>query len=313
VRGFKVGLALGGGGVRALAHIGVLKLLERENIPIDLISGTSMGAIIGAGFALTLNIAELEEKILILIKRKEIIKLESLAATSELEEKQIIFERLSSFVKELLLWNLRAVKRCVIDSAQIENLIKEIVGESSFKEVKIPFTAVATDLEKGEEVLLCDGRIREALLASAAIPGIFAPVTLGGRILVDGGVVSLVPVRAVKNLGADFIIGVNVQGKVARRGFDHGINIFFQSDSIRAQELNRLKLKECDFIIEPDVSDISWAQYSRGRDCIRKGEEATLEVIDDIKELIKKKRRKKWIRKFIFFAKEKESLGSHSL
>lgn len=297
MRRFRVGLALGGGGVRSLAHIGVLKVLERENIPIDLISGTSMGAIVGAGFALTLNITELEKKILFLIKEKEIVKLESFAAKSESEEKQIVFERLSSFVKELFLWNLRAVKRCLVDPIQIEGLIGEIVGERSFKEVKIPFVVVATDLQKGKEVVLHEGRIRDALLASAAIPGIFAPVDLRGRILVDGGVVSLVPVRAVKNLGADFVIGVNVAAKVMPREFHHGIDIFFQSDTIRAYELNRLKLKECDFIIEPDVGDLSWAQFSEGKMCIRKGEEAALKIVNDIKASIRKKRRSEWIKK----------------
>lgn len=285
--------------MRGLAHIGVLKLLQKENIPVDLISGSSMGAIVGAGFALNKDSSALEEKFLVLIKKKEIVKLESFAAKSELEEKRIIFEKLSAFVKELVLWNLRAVKKQLVDSAPIEGLIAEVVGEKSFNQTKMPLVVVATDLQKGEEVLLTAGRMRDALLASAAIPGIFAPVTLGGRVLVDGGVVSLMPAEAARRRGADLVIGVNVEGGIERKEFRHGIDIFFQSGSIRAHELNRLKLKQCDFIIEPDIGDISWAQFSEGKKCIRRGEEAAAEAIDQIKKLIKKRRRRQWVKKFL--------------
>ena len=293
---------MGGGGVRGLAHIGVLKVFEQANIPIDLIVGTSMGGVIGGSYALSGKSFSVEQKILGLLKREEIAKLESLAAPSRPEEKKMIIEGLSSFVKELLLWNLKGIKRWIADGAAIKALVKESVEDADFNQVKIPFACVACDLKTGEEVILNEGMMAEAIMASSSVPAIFPPVQLGGRLLIDGGTTSEVPVEATRALGADFVIAVNVEQKIFHENFRHGMDILFQSDEIRCHELVRLKLKLADFVIEPRVENFSWAAFSKGEKCIQEGEKAAGEVLARLKSAIAKKRRAH-IFKRLFFVK----------
>ena len=287
---FKVGLALGGGGVRGLAHIGVLKVFERANIPIDLIVGTSMGAVIGGSYALLGDSFSLEQKMLKLLKGEEIARLESLAAESRPEEKKRIIEGLANFVKDLLLWNLKGVKRWITNGREIKVLVEESVENADFNQTKIPFACVACDLKTGEEVILKEGKMAEAIMASSSVPAVFPPIQLGKRLLIDGGITSEVPVEACRKFGADFIIAVNVESQIFQDRFRHGMDILFQSDEIRSHELVRLKLKLADFTITPQIQNISWAAFSKGEQCIQEGENAAEQSLSSLKSVIAKKR-----------------------
>jgi len=288
----KIGLALGGGGARGMAHIGVLEAFKEIGVEIDFIAGTSMGSIIGGAYSLDKDIQVLREKILELVKRKEISNLEKLSAPTPQEEKRILIEGLATFVKELYLWNMRAIKKWLIDISQIEILINELVQERTFEELKLPFAAVACDLNTGREVVIGEGKLKEALLASSAIPGVFSPMHKEGKILVDGAIISIAPISACREKGADFVIAVDVVEQVKPRKFANGMEIIFQSDLITMGELNRFKLKEADFVIRPDIEEIGWAQFSATEKCIQKGNEAARAVIEEIKFLIKEKERK---------------------
>jgi NTE family protein len=297
---FKVGLALGGGGVRGLVHIGVLKVFERAHIPIDIIVGTSMGAVIGGSYALLGQSFTLEEKVLELLKRGEIARLEFLAAESRPEEKRKIVEGLITFVKELLPWNLRGIKRWIANGAEIELLVRELVEEADFSQTRIPFACVACDLKTGEEIILKEGKMIEAIMASSSVPGVFPPIEIKGKLLVDGAMTSEVPVEAARKLGADFIIAVNAESKIFQSKFRHGMDILFQSDEIRSRELIRLKLEMADFVIQPWIENISWAAFSKGEQCIREGEKATLGALNRLKSAIAKKKRIHILKKLFF-------------
>jgi NTE family protein len=186
-------------------------------------------------------------------------------------------------------------------TAGIYQLIKELVGESSFHQTKIPFLAVATDLEKGEEVILRQGQMAEAIMASCTLPGFFPPFELQERLLVDGGIVSSVPVEVTRCRGADIVIAVNLDKEVIRREFRHGLDILFQADDIRAHELNRIKLSSADIVIEPEVHAISWTQFSRAGDCIDKGEKAARAALPEIKLLMSRVRKRLLIKQFFPF------------
>ncbi len=287
----KVGLALGGGGARGMAHIGVLEAFRKNGIEVDLITGTSMGSVIGGAYCLDKDIEGVRKKVLELVRRKEILDLEKLSAPTPEEEKRLLIEGLVTFVKELYLWNMKAIKKWLVDTSQIEVLIDELVGEREFEELKLPFSAVACDLNTGLEVILSEGRLKEALLASSAIPGVFSPTQIGDRILVDGGIISLTPISACRTKGADFVIAVDVTDLIRPRKFTNGMEIIFQTDLITQCELNRFKLKEADFVIEPQVKRISWAQFSLTGECIRRGEEAACAAIPEIKFLMEERRK----------------------
>lgn len=181
MQGKKIGLALGSGSARGLAHIGVIKVLEENHIPISMIAGTSMGSLIGALYASGLTGTELEE----------------IACNTNLKTTSRLFMPTPSV-------------QGLIDGNRINDFLVSLMGNRSFSSLKMPFAAVAADIERAEEVVMTDGLLVKAIRASISIPGIFTPAMLKGRSLVDGGLMNPVPVDVVKNLGADYIIAVDV-------------------------------------------------------------------------------------------------------
>ena len=182
-RNADIGLALGSGAARGLAHIGVLKALKDKGIPINLISGSSMGALVGACFAREGDISELEE----LALRTDWMQLIKLADP-----------------------NLAFMLKGFIHGHKVKELLKTIIGDVRFEDLRIPLAVVATDINTGDEVVIKEGSVIEAVRASISVPAIFAPVRLLGRFLIDGGIVNPVPVGVVREMGASFVIACNV-------------------------------------------------------------------------------------------------------
>jgi len=295
MRSLKIGLALGGGGARGLAHIGVLKVLQREGVPIHAIAGTSMGAIVGGAFSLYQDAHFLEQQAFRI--REKIPEFEKISITDLPKHRRFVIHRFLTFLKEIYLLNLGATRKWFVDQDTARKLLVEIFDEKEFSDSKIPFTAVSTDLRTGEEIPLREGKMVDAVLASMSIPGYFQPIEMGSHLLVDGGVTSLVPVDAVRQLGVDVVIAVNVERGVWRQRFDHGIDILFQVDDIRGSELNRMKLASADVVICPKVQHINWAQFSRMEEVIRRGEEAAREALPEIKRVISYKKRKLFLKR----------------
>lgn len=201
----KIGLALGGGAARGLAHIGVLEVLQKEGIPIDMVAGTSAGAIVGALYA----------------QGKDVDQIKSLA-------QDFGSRKLAHFVDPYL------PKSGFIRGKKIQGLLVSYIGGIRFSDMRIPFACVATDIETGEEVVIDQGSVSEAVRASISIPGIFAVARWKGRYLVDGGVVNPVPVNVLKRMGASFIIAVNVIPEVS-------------------EEVHRLAKEQQDNVRDPDI------------------------------------------------------------
>jgi len=265
----KVGLALGTGAARGLAHIGVLEVLEKEGIPIDIIAGTSIGALIGILYAQGKNST--------LIKK---LALET------------------GLGRILTLMDLTLPRTGFIGGKRIKVWLRSVIGQDvQFSDLKIPFACVATDIMTGGEVVMNHGSVLEAVRASISIPGIFTPVNHEGRYLVDGGLVNPVPVSLVKNLGAEFIIAVNVipdisvenrsywTGKKGSKEFRE-LNLFdvlMQSIYIGIHALAKTATNDADVVIEPQVAYISPGDFLRARECVLQGELAMQDVILKLK------------------------------
>jgi NTE family protein len=178
-----IGLALGGGGARGLAHIGVLQVLEREGIPVHVLAGTSMGGIISAFYASGMTPAEMEAEVLRVRARRNQIKL----------------------------LDLTVIGSGLVKGKRVQNYLSELIGsETTFADLKLPIAFVAADLTTGLEVVLNQGRVVDALRATISVPGVFEPVVSGESRLVDGGVLNNVPVEVTRSLGADIVIAVDV-------------------------------------------------------------------------------------------------------
>ncbi|MFH1459348.1 MAG: patatin-like phospholipase family protein [Candidatus Omnitrophota bacterium] len=300
----KVALALGGGGVRGLAHIGVIRALAKD-IKIDIISGTSMGAVIGGNYALYQDIESLEKKVLEILKIKEIVEIEKIVSTQTAgEEKKLIVETILSFVKKLYFINLRALKRWIFNVKEISWIFDQLGLDTDFKNTVIPFGCTSVDLRTGEEIIFSQGNMKEAILASIALPGVFPPVKRGDKLLIDGGILGSVPVDLAREMGADIIIGVGVEAEVDyNKKLGNALDIMFQADAIRAYKLSELRLESADIKIYPDVADISWASFSRASECIKAGEEAANKAKPQILELLQQKKTKKFWKRLNPFTK----------
>jgi NTE family protein len=261
----KIGLALGGGAARGLAHIGVLDILQKEGIPIDMIAGTSAGAVAGAIYAWNQDTTQ--------------IKTEALAVN---------WRKLAPLIDPSL------PKSGLIKGKKIKDLLASYIGGNiKFSDLKIPFACVATDIDTGEEVVFDQGLVPEALRASISIPGIFTVVKREGRYLVDGGLTTPVPVNVVKRMGADFIIAVNVTPTVTNRTqrLDKEPNIFhvmMQSIYITTYSVTRSSLEDADIVIEPDVAHIGAGDFQKAPELIKRGEQAARSAIPEIKRKLEK-------------------------
>jgi len=257
----KVGLALGGGAARGLAHIGVLEVLEREGVPVDMIAGTSAGAAIGALYA--------QGKDASLIKRLALGM---------------------NFKHRLSLVDLALPKTGFIEGKKIKDLIKLFIGgDLSFGELRIPFACVAADINTGEEVVIDHGSVLEGIRASISLPAIFTLVKWKGRYLVDGGLVNPVPVNVVKKMGADFIIAVNVIPDLSERlqlktdKEPNILSVIVQTTHVTAYQLVKSSLKGADVVIKPKVASIGLGEFHRASELIQEGERAAEEAIPEIK------------------------------
>jgi NTE family protein len=268
----RIGLALGTGAARGLAHIGVLKALKEAEIPVDMVAGASMGAMVGACFANDGDISTAERMAL---------------KTGWREVARILDLKLSLLGKGL------------IRGQKIETLLHSLIGDAEFKDLKIPFAVVATDLNTGEEVIIKQGSVIQAVRASISIPGIFIPVPFEGKCLVDGGLVNPVPADVLRDMGANFVIAVNVLFEprrsrgTARLSKDDQVaevpNIFktlFQSLYIMEYEIIRQRLPKADIIIAPDVSHIAAFEFYRSEEAIQAGYEAARYSLPKIHKLI---------------------------
>ena len=294
----KIGLALGGGGARGLAHIGVLKVLERENIPIDLITGTSMGAIIGGVYALKKDISAIG-KIAEKYSKISEFSIDLSFSEKERKDKPLFLKRMSDFLKRGYILNLELRRQYINDGEGVKKIIKDLVDDRAFADTKIPFAAVAADLVSGKKVIIRKGKLFDALLASTSIPGMFPPVILDKKILVDGGIVDVVPIETAESLGANFVIAVSVSQTIKKRAeFNNAVEILFRSDSITSAELRKLQLSFADVAISPKVGRFHWSDFSKPEQCIREGEIAAQNAISEIKEKLKRVKPSWWKRLF---------------
>ncbi len=287
---FKIGLALGGGGARGLSHVGIIQALEKRGIPIDFIAGTSVGSVVGAFYALHKDSQRLCKTAQELAEKMNQYKNQFDFSQFNKEDRKILpWGKLTEFIKKSYFLHTELSKTCINDGMMMEKLFEEIFDEKQFNDTKLPFIAVAADLVRGEEVHLNNGRLIPALMASCAIPGIFPPVQLHNKLLVDGGIIDNVPIEAVRKLGANFIIASNITRKLKKKvKYKNAIDILVRSEKITSKELRKVQLDKADFVISPEIHHIDWWNFSKPEQCMRLGKEAADKVLTELQKKIKK-------------------------
>ena len=250
-----VGLALGGGAVRGAAHIGVISVLEEAGIEADVIAGTSVGSIIGAAYAAGVSSADM---------------LELMQGVSWKDLTRPTFGSKYSFAS----------------TAPMARFIEHALGANDFSDLSKPFAAITCDVVTGDRVVIREGSVSQAVLASSAVPGVFPPVEDGEALYIDGGVVDLVPIAPVREMGADYVIAVNIIPK--RRGSHRPANaqeLLLASFEIMQYSVER-DAESANVYIEPQVADFGLMDFSNVGELYERGRTAARNALDEIQEAL---------------------------
>lgn len=255
----RIGLALGGGAARGFAHIGVIKALEAQGIYPEIVVGTSAGSVVGAlyaagndGFALQKTAMEMDE-----------------ASISD--------------------WALPLFSKSsgVLKGDALQSYVNKAVKNTPMEKLKLKFGAVATDLNSGRPILFQRGNTGQAVRASSSVPSVFQPVKIGDHSYVDGGLVAPVPVRFARDMGADFIIAVNISTQADVQAAVSSVEVLLQTFAIMGQRLNHYELKDADIVIQPALGKMAGNDFASRNLAILAGEQAAAAVMPQIKAKLK--------------------------
>jgi NTE family protein len=260
-RKVRIGLALGGGAARGFAHIGVIKALEAQGIYPEIVVGTSAGSVVGALYAAGNNGFALQRVAL------------------DMDESTISDWALPLFGKV----------SGVLKGEALQNYVNKAVHNVPMEKLKLSFGAVATDLNNGQPILFQRGNTGQAVRASSSVPSVFQPVKIGSRTYVDGGLVAPVPVRFAREMGADFIIAVNISTQTDTQATLSSLEVLMQTFSIMGQRLNHYELKDADIVISPSLGTMGSGDFNSRNLAILAGEQAAAAAMPQIKAKLKAK------------------------
>lgn len=280
----KIGLVLSGGGAKGFAHIGVLKVLEQAGIKIDFIGGTSMGAVIGGLYASGYNASQIDS-IFRATNFDELINDFIPRSSMNFYEKRN--DEMYAFSLPFDKFKI-GIPTALSKGMYNYNLLNRLTGNvrhiTDFSKLPIPFVCNASNIETGQEVLLKNGYLAQAMLASSAFPTIFSPVEINNQLLVDGGITNNYPIDEVRKMGADIIIGVDVQdGLKDRNSLKEANRILIQISNLQMIEKMNTKIAQTDIYIKPDIKNYSIISFNDREAIVKKGEDAATMVLDKLK------------------------------
>lgn len=251
----KIALVLGGGAVRGFAHVGVIKVLEAQGIVPDMVVGTSAGSVVGVLYA---------------------------AGYSGFELQKIAFKLDEDTVSDWIVPD-----RGFIKGEALQNFINKAVQNRTIEKLQRPFAAVATDLHSGEMVVFRRGNAGQAVRASSSVPGVFQPVAINGRDYVDGGLVSPIPVKAARDMGADVVIAVDISAKPKCAKIEGVTDILLQTFAIMVQSIGGRELADADVVIRPETGGFGASDFTKKHEAILEGEKAAQAMLPQIRQKIR--------------------------
>lgn len=252
----KLGLALGGGAARGFAHVGVIQVLEEAGIQPQLVVGTSAGSLVAALYASGKNGAQLQ--------------------------------RVAETMEEATLtdWTIPWLSRGMMRGDALARYVSSQTGGRRIEDVRVPLGIVATDLHSGQGMLFQRGDIATAVRASSAVPSVFEPVRIGGRDYVDGGLVSPVPVRYARQMGADLVVAVDISSAPEGNKASDMLQILLQTFTIMSKSINGFELKEADVVVRPALNNVGSAAFGERRRSIEAGRQAMLQALPQLREML---------------------------
>lgn len=296
----KIGLVLSGGGAKGLAHIGVLKVLEEQGVEISYITGTSMGAIIGGLYASGFNAAQLDSIFKTVDANALVQDYVPRMSKSFYERRDDEIYALQLPFDNFKIGMPQALSKGMYNYNLLTRLTYHVKEINDFSKLPIPFACIATDIETGKEVVLNKGKLAQSIIASGAFPSLFSPVEIDGKILIDGGVVNNYPVELVRKMGADIVIGVDVQDELkTRKDLGGAMGVLLQTTNFPMIEQMQKKRLLTDIYIKPDIKGFNVVSFDLGDQIIPRGEEAANEVLNKIRIISSDYENKKVIANYI--------------
>lgn len=287
-------LALGGGGARGFAHVGVMEVLAEKGVKVAGIVGTSSGSIAGAGLACGFTTDQMRQRIAQFASSKLVDnpRLKNLSRGNAADECRSLSDRLGRFFCQGRMVKSLFLDESVVGGDFFKDMVEFFLPDVNIEDLVIPFTAVAADIMTGEQVIFSRGSLHEAVLASCSVPGAAPPVERDGRYLADGGVVSLVPADVARRLGAGKILAVRVDRDMTTdEPPRHALEFFIRSGEIQGDLLSRLQLEQADLVISPRVGGLHWVDFAEHDWIVEQGVEAARRCWPLINELV---RRRQW-------------------
>lgn len=292
--------------------MGVLKVLEEAGIVPDVIVGTSMGAVVGALYAQFGRIQKVVERLQRLSEERG-TEAKGINIFSHNQQGDNFFDHVIQKIKERVVINLSFSKKSLFPASQLETSISELLDDLRVEDLSIKFAAMASDLNTGEGVLLQEGSLRKAVLASSSLPGFFPPVEWNDYLLIDGEATDLIPANGCRTLGADFVIAVDV-----RRGIEHHpemrhtLDVFLRSVRITGCRYADSSLKHADFVFHPVSDDVQWSEFDKMAELVKAGEQEAHSRLPELQRMLKEAERNsedifflKWIRKLLSHTSER--------
>lgn len=284
----RVALALGAGGSRGLAHIGVIRALRETGIPIDCVAGISFGAIVGALYSLYQDIDEVEARLKAYLASPLFKETMHDMELPEADRSRSFLEKIQATIKQGYFYTRALWNKSFITPEIFVKHIKSLVGDTKFSDLKVPFKCTSIDLISGNPIIFTHGDLHTALTASCATPGFFPPVRMHGMLLADGGVAEMIPCYTAKTFHPDYIIGVDVTRSIDPIDEDsdihHSIDVVFRSYDISREFMNIYIAKELNCLIRPDVGSYPWSDFDHFDFFVEAGYQSALEKAPQIRK-----------------------------
>jgi NTE family protein len=286
----RVALALGAGGSRGLAHIGVIRALLDAGIPIDCIAGISFGSIVGALYGLYLDIDEVEKSLKAYMASPLFQETMHDMELPDSEKSRSFLEQIQATIKQGYFYTRALWTKSFVTPETFILHMKSLVGDKQFSDLLLPFKCASVDLISGDPIIFTEGELHRALTASCATPGFFPPVKLYGMQLVDGGVAEMIPYYTAKTFHPDYIIGVDVSRSIdpidAEADIHHSLDVVFRSFDISKEYMNIYLAREMDCVIRPNIGSYPWSDFGHFDLFVEEGYKATMEMAAQIRKRV---------------------------
>lgn len=285
-----IGIALGGGGARGFAHVGVLQVLHEEEIPIHVVAGTSMGSMVGAMYAETKNPFIVEERFNEFIRTEAYAQIGLDQVASKIDQDASFWDQLTSEIRGRWALQMARSRLSLVKPDQLIEALKFLIKADTFEQCKIPLSVVATDILTGQDVVFNTGDLRLAVRASSSVPGYLPPVQHEDHLLSDGGITCPIPVKYVRQSGIDIVIGVAVPPPIGiSEPVENAIDLLTRAEQITSHYYSTTLMNEADIEILPEIENVQWNDFHRMTDMIQAGRDAAIQVVPVIKELMRQR------------------------